>query len=83
MIAENLARLPDHIISGPELPADETVRKRLFGEGRKASICSRNDEENRGARVDLKNDFKYRFYARFDKEPLPAVLQLDGTTSAI
>jgi hypothetical protein len=25
-------RFPDHIISGPELPADDAVRRRLFGE---------------------------------------------------
>jgi hypothetical protein len=25
-------RFPDHIISGPELPAGDAVRRRLFGE---------------------------------------------------
>ena len=25
-------RVPDHIVSGPDLPADETVRRRFFGE---------------------------------------------------
>ncbi len=32
-IAEDLTRVPDHLFSGPDLPADETVRARLFGEG--------------------------------------------------
>jgi menaquinone-9 beta-reductase len=32
LIAEDPTRFPDHIISGPELPADEQVRRRLFGE---------------------------------------------------
>ncbi|SRR5690242_9378553 len=32
LIAEDKTRLPDHIMSGPELPADESVRARLFGE---------------------------------------------------
>ncbi len=32
MIAEDPTRFPDHIMSGPELPADENVRQRLFGE---------------------------------------------------
>jgi 2-polyprenyl-6-methoxyphenol hydroxylase-like FAD-dependent oxidoreductase len=31
-IAEDLSRVPDHLFSGPELAADETVRSRLFGE---------------------------------------------------
>jgi len=31
-IAEDLTRVPDHLFSGPDLPADETVRARLFGE---------------------------------------------------
>jgi hypothetical protein len=26
------ARVPDHMASGPELPADETVRRRFFGD---------------------------------------------------
>lgn len=32
-IAEDLTRVPDHLYSGPDLPADDTVRARLFGEG--------------------------------------------------
>jgi 2-polyprenyl-6-methoxyphenol hydroxylase-like FAD-dependent oxidoreductase len=32
LIAEDLTRFPDHIYSGPDLPADEQVRRRLFGE---------------------------------------------------
>ena len=31
-IAEDLMRVPDHLFSGPDLPADESVRARLFGE---------------------------------------------------
>ncbi len=31
-IAEDLTRVPDHLFSGPDLPADEIVRARLFGE---------------------------------------------------
>ncbi|HSC44612.1 MAG TPA: FAD-dependent monooxygenase [Candidatus Acidoferrum sp.] len=31
-IAEDVMRVPDHVLSGPELPADETVRARFFGE---------------------------------------------------
>ena len=31
-IAEDLMRVPDHLASGPDLPADEAVRARLFGE---------------------------------------------------
>ena len=31
-IADDLTRVPDHLFSGPDLPADETVRARLFGE---------------------------------------------------
>ena len=31
-IAEDLSRVPDHLLSGPDMPADETVRERLFGE---------------------------------------------------
>jgi 2-polyprenyl-6-methoxyphenol hydroxylase-like FAD-dependent oxidoreductase len=32
LIEQDGTRVPDHIISGPELPADETVRRRFFGE---------------------------------------------------
>ncbi len=32
LIAQDPTRVPDHVASGPELPADETVRKRFFGE---------------------------------------------------
>jgi menaquinone-9 beta-reductase len=31
-IAEDLSRVPDHLLSGPDMPADDTVRDRLFGE---------------------------------------------------
>jgi 2-polyprenyl-6-methoxyphenol hydroxylase-like FAD-dependent oxidoreductase len=31
-IAEDVTRVPDHLFSGPDLPADESVRARLFGE---------------------------------------------------
>jgi 2-polyprenyl-6-methoxyphenol hydroxylase-like FAD-dependent oxidoreductase len=31
-IAEDLTRVPDHLFSGPEMPLDETVRARFFGE---------------------------------------------------
>jgi 2-polyprenyl-6-methoxyphenol hydroxylase-like FAD-dependent oxidoreductase len=31
-IAEDQTRVPDHLFGGPELPCDETVRARLFGE---------------------------------------------------
>jgi menaquinone-9 beta-reductase len=31
-IAEDATRVPDHLFSGPDLPADEGVRARLFGE---------------------------------------------------
>ena len=32
LIAEDQTRVPDHLFSGPDLPADETVRRRFFGE---------------------------------------------------
>jgi hypothetical protein len=32
LIQEDPTRIPDHIISGPELPIDEGVRARFFGE---------------------------------------------------
>ena len=32
LIAQDLTRVPDHIFSGPELPADDAVRARFFGE---------------------------------------------------
>jgi 2-polyprenyl-6-methoxyphenol hydroxylase-like FAD-dependent oxidoreductase len=31
-IVDDQTRVPDHLLSGPELPADEEVRKRFFGE---------------------------------------------------
>lgn len=31
-IAEDPTRVPDHIFSGPELPLNEQVRARFFGE---------------------------------------------------
>jgi 2-polyprenyl-6-methoxyphenol hydroxylase-like FAD-dependent oxidoreductase len=31
-IAEDPSRVPDHLFGGPELPCDETVRARFFGE---------------------------------------------------
>ena len=32
LIAEDPTRIPDHIMSGPELPIDDDVRARFFGE---------------------------------------------------
>lgn len=32
LIAQDPTRVPDHVASGPELPANETVRRRFFGE---------------------------------------------------
>ena len=32
LIAQDQTRVPDHLFSGPDLPADENVRSRLFGE---------------------------------------------------
>jgi 2-polyprenyl-6-methoxyphenol hydroxylase-like FAD-dependent oxidoreductase len=32
LIAEDETRVPDHLFSGPELPADDGVRQRFFGE---------------------------------------------------
>jgi 2-polyprenyl-6-methoxyphenol hydroxylase-like FAD-dependent oxidoreductase len=32
LIAQDGTRVPDHLMSGPELPADESVRKAFFGE---------------------------------------------------
>jgi hypothetical protein len=32
LIAQDPTRLADHIYSGPDLPAGETVRLRFFGE---------------------------------------------------
>ena len=32
LIGEDPTRVPDHIFSGPELPLDENVRARFFGE---------------------------------------------------
>ena len=32
LIAEDPTRVPDHLLSGPDLPADEAVRRRFFGE---------------------------------------------------
>jgi 2-polyprenyl-6-methoxyphenol hydroxylase-like FAD-dependent oxidoreductase len=32
LITQDETRVPDHVFSGPELPADETVRRRFFGE---------------------------------------------------
>ena len=32
MLAQEPSRIPDHFFGGPDLPADETVRRRLFGE---------------------------------------------------
>jgi len=33
LIATDPTRIPDHIMSGPELPIDDSVRARFFGEG--------------------------------------------------
>ena len=32
LIAEDMTRMPDHINSGPDVPADEAMRARMFGE---------------------------------------------------
>jgi len=32
LLAQDPTRAPDHILSGPDLPTDETVRRRFFGE---------------------------------------------------
>lgn len=32
LLAQDLTRIPDHVASGPEVPADETARRRFFGE---------------------------------------------------
>jgi menaquinone-9 beta-reductase len=32
LIAQDKSRMPNHLLSGPDLPADETVRRRFFGE---------------------------------------------------
>jgi len=32
LIAEDPTRVPDHIFSGPDLPVDDHVRGRFFGE---------------------------------------------------
>jgi 2-polyprenyl-6-methoxyphenol hydroxylase-like FAD-dependent oxidoreductase len=32
LLAEDGSRAPDHLFSGPDLPADESVRKRFFGD---------------------------------------------------
>ena len=32
LIAEDPTRIPDHIMGGPELPIDDRVRARFFGE---------------------------------------------------
>lgn len=32
LIMQDATRVPDHIFSGPDLPADKTVRRRFFGE---------------------------------------------------
>jgi hypothetical protein len=31
-ITADMTRVPDHLFSGPELPMDETVRARFFGD---------------------------------------------------
>jgi 2-polyprenyl-6-methoxyphenol hydroxylase-like FAD-dependent oxidoreductase len=32
LIAQDATRVPDHYISGPELPLNDTIRQRFFGE---------------------------------------------------
>jgi 2-polyprenyl-6-methoxyphenol hydroxylase-like FAD-dependent oxidoreductase len=32
LITEDPSRVPDHIVGGPDIPADENARKRFFGE---------------------------------------------------
>jgi menaquinone-9 beta-reductase len=38
LIQEDPSRIPDHIISGPELPINESVRARFFGEPVQAAL---------------------------------------------
>jgi hypothetical protein len=33
LIAQDPTRLPDHLFSGPDLPVNDKIRARLFGEG--------------------------------------------------
>jgi len=37
LIAQDPTRIPDHIMSGPELPLEDSVRERFFGEPTKAA----------------------------------------------
>ena len=32
LIGQDPSRVPDHLASGPELPADEMTKRRFFGE---------------------------------------------------
>jgi 2-polyprenyl-6-methoxyphenol hydroxylase-like FAD-dependent oxidoreductase len=32
LMAEDPTRIPDHVMSGPDLPSDESIRQRFFGE---------------------------------------------------
>jgi len=32
LLAQDGTRMPDHLVSGPDLPLDETIRRRFFGE---------------------------------------------------
>ncbi|HEV8712880.1 MAG TPA: FAD-dependent monooxygenase, partial [Candidatus Binatia bacterium] len=32
LLAQDGTRIPDHLVSGPDLPLDETIRRRFFGE---------------------------------------------------
>jgi hypothetical protein len=32
MLVEDATRMPDVLFSGPEVPLDESVRRRMFGE---------------------------------------------------
>jgi hypothetical protein len=39
LIQADPTRVPDHIISGPELPIDDSVRARFFGEDSQAAVA--------------------------------------------
>src|SRR4030095_14984354 len=43
LIAQDLTRLPDTPIGGPEVPADETARRRLFRDDGPACTGARGD----------------------------------------
>jgi hypothetical protein len=40
LIGQDPSRQPDALFAGPDLPVDEAVRKRFFGEDCPRTICS-------------------------------------------